>query len=311
MFGGLFNDLSVVKTSPTDGSVTDISRVPIAYGPKQKFLARIDQQPDLTEAKIAIKLPRMSFEMTGLVYDAATKINRANVISVPSSTESSRDSVRVPVPYKLGMQLSVMAKTEDDALQIIEQILPIFQPEYTVTVRDVAPLNLKDDIPILLTDVQMLENYEGDFVSRKSIVYVLDFVLKVKFYGPVRTSSVIKKTLIDFIDSNSGNMLERVEETVDPISAEESEAHAILQRISFFTDTTSFLLTVPTGQVPYQVGETVLGSLSGTSGTVAVITANSVRVTGSDGPFRVGDVLHGAVSQAHRVVSAVAPLIDT
>ena len=143
-FGTVFNNISVVRKDQS-GNVINIQRVPLAYGPKQKFLARIDEQPDLRGNKIAIKLPRMSFEIVTMTYDAATKINRNNVVSSVNPTDpKNKTVVRQFAPYRMGIQLSIMAKNQDDALQIVEQILPYFQPEYTITLKDVEGMDLRD-----------------------------------------------------------------------------------------------------------------------------------------------------------------------
>ena len=210
VFGTLFNNISVVRKDGA-GKVVNITRVPLAYGPKQKFLARLDEQPGLDDAKVAIKLPRMSFEITSLTYDAATKINRNNTISFSTSSPESRQVVRTYAPYRMGLQLSVMAKNQDDALQVLEQILPHFQPEYTVTVKDLDALNLKTDVPFVLTGVQMNEDYEGDFIQRRAIIYTLDFETRLRFYGPVSSKEVIHNVLVDLNNSTTMSGIERLD----------------------------------------------------------------------------------------------------
>ena len=210
VFGTLFNNISVVRKDG-NGAVVNIARVPLAYGPKQKFLARLDEQPNLDDTKIAIKLPRMSFEITTLTYDASTKINRNNTLTFAASDPANRKVVRTYAPYRMGLQLSIMAKNQDDALQVLEQILPHFQPEYTVTIKDLDELNLKTDVPFVLAGVQMNEDYEGNFEQRRAIIYTLDFETRLRFYGPVNGKEVIQNVLVDFRNPVTLAGLERID----------------------------------------------------------------------------------------------------
>jgi hypothetical protein len=210
-FGTIFNDIKIMRKG-SDGEVKNIMRVPLAYGPKQKFLARLESQPSLTDPKVAIKLPRMSFEITGLVYDAASKLPKMNQIVRGSGT--TRDAIYTSAPYNMGIQLSIMAKNQDDALQIIEQIIPYFQPEYTITINEVPEVGIKSDVPITLSSVVLAEDYEGDFLSRRAIVYTLDFELKVKFYGPVQQRGVIVKAEVDMINAEAEDPFGFLEEYI-------------------------------------------------------------------------------------------------
>ena len=210
-FGTIFNDIKILRKG-TDGEVKNIMRVPLAYGPKQKFLARIEGQPSLTDAKVAIKLPRMSFEITSLSYDSATKLPKMNQIVRGSGL--IRDAVYTYAPYNMGITLSIIAKNQDDALQVIEQIIPYFQPEYTITINEVPELGIKSDVPITLSSVNLAEDYEGDFLSRRAIIYTLDFELKVKFYGPVKKRGVIGKVDVDMINSEAEDPFGFLEEYV-------------------------------------------------------------------------------------------------
>jgi len=201
VFGTLFNNISVVRKDGT-GNVVNIARVPLAYGPKQKFLARLDEQPDLDGTKVAIKLPRMSFEIISMIYDSSIKTNRNNMLEVASVAGNKRTAVRNYAPYRIGFQLSIIAKNQDDALQCMEQILPYFQPEYTVTIKDLDDLEVKTDLPFVLTGVQMTDDYEGDFIARRAIIYTLDFETRVRFYGPVSHRAVIKDVLVNLNDTD-------------------------------------------------------------------------------------------------------------
>lgn len=204
VFGTLFNNINVVRKDGS-GNVVSITRVPLAYGPRQKFLARIDEQPNLDADKVAIKLPRMSFEIVSLIYDTAIKTNRTYTIPLDQTTNNNtslKDVVRNYAPYRLSFQLSIMAKNQDDALQCLEQILPHFQPEYTVTIKDLDTYTNTTDLPFVLTGVTLSDEYDGEFTQRRAIVYTLDFETKLRFYGPVSKKPVIKSSDIDFTAVN-------------------------------------------------------------------------------------------------------------
>ena len=196
VFGTLFNNIHTSKIK-ADGTVLSKNLVPISYGPKQKFLARLDQDADLT-SKVAITLPRIGFEIQNMAYDTTRKLNRVQKFKKSKSGSTSQlETQFMPVPYNLDFELFIMAKQSDDALQIIEQILPFFQPEYTITVNDNLDMKQKRDVPILLPGIDYEDNYEGDFTTRRAIIYTLSFTAKFYLYGPVTSQSVIKSVQVD------------------------------------------------------------------------------------------------------------------
>ena len=178
-FGTLFNNIEINR----DGN--EIIKVPLAYGPTQKFLARLEQQPDLNKP-VQISLPRMSFEFTGVSYDASRKL--ASTQHFASSLTTDAKEIRKmyhPVPYNMDFELSIMTLLNDDALQIVEQILPYFQPNYNITIDLVESIGKKRDIPITLESVSFEDNYDGDFTSRRVLLYTLKFSAKTHLFGPV------------------------------------------------------------------------------------------------------------------------------
>ena len=208
VFGTMFNDITVLRKD-SDGIIKDIQRVPLSYGPKQKFLARLDQQTELSDMKIALKLPRMSFEITNMAYDSATKISSFNKIT-QSSTNNTKTSVSQMTPYIVDMQLNVIAKNQDDALQIIEQIIPYFQPTYTVSVKWIDGIAEAFDVPISLTGVTLSDDYEGDFSARRSLIYTLDFAMKIKFFGPESKKGVITTSSVDINNFDTFGFIEEI-----------------------------------------------------------------------------------------------------
>lgn len=301
-FGTVFNNISVVRKDQT-GKVVNIQRVPLAYGPKQKFLTRIDEQPDLRGNKIAIKLPRMSFEMVTLVYDASTKINRNNVVSVLNPNDPlSKTTVRQFAPYRMGIQLSIMAKAQDDALQILEQILPFFQPEYTISIKDVEGMDIVNDVPIVLTNIQATEDYEGDFMTRRAIIYTLDFELRVRFYGPTSERGITKTVIANFIDMDTNFKQIGIDVSVNPKDALPTDNYTVDVNISEFTMTTDRyqLDVIPeSGGAPtFALGETITDSTTGTTARVVSYNGGVLTVDRADGIFRNGDLISGGTSGA-------------
>lgn len=215
VFGSLFNNIQVRKTS--GDRVLSATKVPLAYGPLEKFLARIDELEKLEEQAIAIKLPRMSFEISDISYDSSQKLNKGNkrTFAMTNGDETRRRTVRQSVPYIISMDLNIMSKTQDEALQIVEQILPTFAPEYTVTVKDFEGPGSRTDVPIVLTGTSFSNEYEGDFTTRQLIVYTLTFSVKVKFAGGVSEQAIILDVDIDFFDKANSGFLEEVGYTAD------------------------------------------------------------------------------------------------
>jgi hypothetical protein len=232
VFGTLFNNI-IVQRKESNGNVVNNIKVPLSYGPKQKFLTRLFEEPDLNAPEVAIRLPRMSFELTGMTYDTTVKINRMNTLAKPDIRGQS--TIYNPVPYTMNFTLSVYAKNQDDALQIVEQILPYFNPEYSVTIKEIPELDITRDIPIVLQSVSYSDDYEGDFTSRRILIYTLDFTMKTFFYGPTNTNqSVIKDAIINMRDYDNRGMTQRIETIVDPLNASQLDDHTIEKIITDF-----------------------------------------------------------------------------
>jgi hypothetical protein len=200
-FGSIFNGVNIQHTN-SDDSVVSTTKVPLAYGPTQKFLARLEQVPDLNKP-VQISLPRMSFELNGLNYDPARKSTTTQTfLKGVKGDKSTIAKTYLPVPYNLEFELSVFTKLNDDMLQIVEQILPYFQPAYTVSVDLVDTIGEKRDIPIVLNSITTSDDYESDFSTRRALIYTMRFTAKTYFFGPVNTDvakDVIKKASIGYV----------------------------------------------------------------------------------------------------------------
>ena len=215
VFGSIFNDLEVIKKDSA-GKVLQKIKVPLAYGPRQKFLTRTK---NLTDPKMAIKLPRISFEITDMSYDGAARLNKTKKLtSAVSGDPTTRKTLTSPAVYKVNFELNIMSKTQDDALQILEQILPMFQPDYTVTITDIPDMSIKSDIPIILNGIGLNDEYEGDFLSRRTIIYTLSFETRIKYYRGIQNKEIIQKTEVYYKDSDSLENIEvqKVDGTTSP-----------------------------------------------------------------------------------------------
>ena len=241
-FGTLFNNIQIVRKN-SSGTITQSMKVPLAYGPQQKFLARLNNDPALG-AKVAVTLPRLGFEMTGITYDPNRKLNRVQKMRKVKTSDSSKiDTQYMPVPYNINFTLYAMAKNSDDALQIVEQILPYFQPDYTLTVNDMADMGIKRDVPIILNSVGYEDNYQGDFESRRAIIYTMGFTTKFYLYGPVTSSSVIKTVQVDqFTDlpAVTPTREQRYSVTPNPGTADADDDFGFNETSSFFQDAKNF-----------------------------------------------------------------------
>ena len=203
-FGTLFNGIEI-RHDADDGASVSRMKVPLAYGPMQKFLAKIEQQPTL-KGRPAITLPRMSFEMTTLNYDPSRKASITQTFrSYNTGNLNNTKKVFMPVPYNVGFMLSIATKLNDDMLQIMEQILPYFQPGLSITLNLVSSINEKRDIPIVLESINMSDDYEGSFDNRRAMITTMQFTAKVYLFGAVADNpdGLIKRVNVDyFTDTN-------------------------------------------------------------------------------------------------------------
>ena len=241
-FGTMFNDIHLVRKD-NDGNITQTMKVPLAYGPRQKFLVRLREDADLTK-QVAVTLPRIGFEITGLSYDPGRKLNRVQQFrKVKGTTTKQLDVQYMPVPYNVDFELYILSKQSDDALQIVEQILPYFQPDYTETINDNTDMGIKRDVPVILNSVGYEDDYEGEFTARRSIIYTLAFTAKFYLYGPVTSSKVIKTVQVDQytdLPDQSPKREQRYTVTPKPATADADDDFGFNETTSFFTDAKEF-----------------------------------------------------------------------
>ena len=201
MFGGMFNDIQVRKITKLSNNKTKTKmiRVPLGYGPKQKFLAKVrNDHLDSNKPSASITLPRLSFEMTGITYDENRSFSKF-IQNSKTSTGSTRKFQRSPVPYNIEMSLVGMFSSNDEALQVLEQINPFFRPDWTYNMKLVPDMDDRFDIATVLNDFSMEETYEDDFETRKEVLYTWTFTIKGYLFGPVENKKVIDTVLIDTV----------------------------------------------------------------------------------------------------------------
>ena len=220
----------------------------MAYGPIQKFLAKIQQQEKLNKA-VAITLPRMSFEMTSIKYDPTRKVGVTQTFK--ASDGNNLKKVFMPVAYNIGFELNIMTKLNDDALQIVEQILPYFQPSFNLTIDLIDSIGEKRDIPVVLDSVSFKDDYEGDFSTRRSLIYTLQFTAKTYLFGPIAntTDGLIRKVQVDIYsgtDRATAKREVRYTVTPDPIDAGPNDDFGFNENFEFFNDSKTYSPTQQT-----------------------------------------------------------------
>ena len=247
-FGTIFNNINI-RRFDSSGNPLQAIRVPLSYAPKEKFIARLDQQADLRgeDSKVALTLPRMSFDITSYTYDPTRKLNKNVKLAVTKNTSGDNKTVNTqfsPVPYDVGFDLNVYTATSDDGLQVIEQILPFFQPDYTVTmIMDRDFMDTKRDIPFVLESVDYEDSYTGALTDRRRIIYTLKFTAKIYLYGPITSSAVIRKVSADTYTNTEGNnpfRSQRVTVTPNPTSADKDDNYTYTTTLDFFTDSLNY-----------------------------------------------------------------------
>jgi len=244
-FGTIFNNIHIHRKD-SSGNVVQSIKVPLAYSPKEKFIARLDQQPDLVEdRRVAVTLPRMGFEISGISYDPSRKLNRLGTIKKVRSSSTDGKIMNKqfnPVPYNISMNLYSFTSSAEGGLQIIEQILPFFQPDYTVTIKAIPTMNIVRDVPIILNSVNYEDTYSGDFTTRRAVVYTLSFTAKTYLYGPISQQKVIKETQADMYTDTTGTEKreQRIVVTTNPAGADADDDFGFTTTITSFTDSKNY-----------------------------------------------------------------------
>lgn len=300
-FGTLFNNIEIRRTQ---GSKTEVMKVPLAYGPKQKFLARLRQLGDLsTRDQVQITLPRISFEIQGISYDPTRKVSPTQYIRHTSG--SAENKAFMPVPYNVNFELAILAKNQDDSLQILEQILPFFQPSFNMTMNLVPELGEKRDYPVTLTSVEYDDQYEGDYDTRRTLIYTLQFVAKTFIYGPLadKSGELITKAIVDYATDAVPTAPREVRYTTTPTSLVQRDGAATSQLSAAADDNDGIINVVDasgfTAKTNIQIDDEVM-RITRKSGTKLYVqrawnnTTEAAHVNGSN-IFKIDEVDHAFV----------------
>lgn len=227
-FGVMFNNLQI-RRRDSAGNIAQTLRVPLAYAPKNKMLTRIQQIPDPGVERIEVQLPRLSFEVIAYEYDGARKINLMNQVrSVVSETEAKR--IYGPVPYNLTVNLYAYVKNQDDGLQLFEQIVPAFNPDFSVTVNYIPDMGIKHDLPIILNSVTYQDDYEGAVADHRVMIWTYTFTLKLYYYGPMERQSIIRDNIISiFNDPDLEQRINNYTVSTDPAGATPTDDYRFIE----------------------------------------------------------------------------------
>ena len=212
-FGSIFNDIYIDRVDAS-GEVQRTIKVPLQYGPKERYLTRYIQNPDLLR-EVSMVFPRISFEMTSVAYDPTRKLNSVGRISSPSSYSDQLGNVYNPVPYNFEFTMSIISRNTEDGLRIVEQILPFFTPQWTETLNLVPDANVSMDVPIILNSVNNVDTYENNFEAKEWVIWELKFTLKAYLYGPAKRQSIIKRSNVNLNSTPSGD-IDSFIDTFDP-----------------------------------------------------------------------------------------------
>lgn len=307
-FGTLFNNITIKRTD-NDGSLLTEFKVPLAYGPTQKFLARLEQVPDLNKP-VQFSLPRMSFEFTGLQYDTTRKLTQTqSFLTTSASNPNLPRKAYLPVPYNMDFELSIMTLTNDDMLQIVEQILPYFQPGFTITITLASEINEKRDIPVILNSISMQDDYEGNYDTRRALIYTMRFTAKTYLFGPIQstgvTNEIIKKVSVGFIAGEQTSTPTRdLTYSVEPIATKNytGSSQATLET-NIDSTVTSISVSDASGFSQYD-----FISIDNETMKITSITDNKIKV--SRGQYNTNSSEHVAGSEIFKITSEDNQLIQ-
>ena len=233
LFGTVFNDISIRRVDNSNVVKEEI-KVPIAYGPAEKFLVRLREATDISKGKVGLTLPPMSFEFSAINYDSTRKLTTTKQFKAVHATDSSKlKRVYTPVPYNFDFTLSVMVRNSDDGTQILEQILPYFTPAYQVSMKEMITLGIVRDVPIVFTGLSTEDTYEGDFITRRALIHTLTFTVHAFMYGPTSDIKIIKEVDINKFNSLAAtSSISSTETKPDPTTADADDDYGYTTTIT-------------------------------------------------------------------------------
>lgn len=233
-FGNLFNNIYIDRKD-ANNDVVQTLKVPLSYAPRQKFLARIEALPIEENRSSQVLLPRMAFEMTNIAYDPSRRVSLVQQNRAINSTSNTLNTQYAPTPYNLEMYLYAYVKNQDDGLQIVEQIMPYFNPDFNLSINAIPTLNIKNDLQIVLNNINYEDQYEGDFTQRRAIIWTLNFTVKLNFFGPISKTGVITSVYTDiFNNEEMSQKIQSYEVTVSPTNAQKGNVTSFVETFTDF-----------------------------------------------------------------------------
>jgi len=279
VFGAMFNNIHTGRKL-SDGTLANMERVPLSYGPRSKFLARITERK--AKDNISVRLPRMSFEISGLAYDTASKLKKNNIIQYCDPVGKAFAAV----PYNISFELNIFGRTQDDMLQILEQILPMFNPDYTISIKGLEGPGTTTSVPFILGSVNLNDDYEGELNPVRALVYTLSFSAKIRYLGPINNNvNLIKTAVVSVYDSETENFFKK------NVAKGDDEGEIILNEISFVDSRDEYRLILDTNDTSQiQIGSEVVGETSSYGGIVQTNNQMDViTITNLDNLFEPGE----------------------
>ena len=296
VFGAMFNNIHTGRKL-SDGTLANMERVPLSYGPRSKFLARINERKK--DDNISVRLPRMSFEISSLGYDVDNKLKKNNVIQYCDPIGKAFAAV----PYNIGFDLNIFGRTQDDMLQILEQILPMFNPDYTISIRDLEGPGTTTSVPFILNSVNLGDDFEGELNPVRSLVYTLSFSAKIRYLGLINKNvKIIKTTTATILDLETENFIQK------DVAKGNDEGEIVLEEVSFIDPRDEYRIILDTlNTTSISIGSEVVGEISGYG---AIVKTNNqvdlITVTNLDNLFEVDENLIDSSGNLYKILNISA-----
>lgn len=282
-FGTMFNDIQLIRYTKDGQTAKEVTKVPLSYGSKEKYIARITSDPNLTKS-IATIVPRMSFDLVGMEYDSSRK-QMSTLQNFAANNSTKFNSQYAPIPYNFDFTLSIYVRNTEDGTQILEQILPFFTPDFTVTIDFINKMDQVYDVPIILTSVSPSTDYEGDFSTTRLIMWDLTFTVKAYIWPPVKVSSVIRQANTNiYIDSRNldaqkvyvnyanGQGVYTTGEDIEVVK------RGVKGEVIYFSNNSNGILVVGALNKNLEANDKVVGIYSNASYTITTVDKNPVKV---------------------------------
>jgi len=283
-FGTVFNDILLQRYNLDNTVKKEIFKVPLSYGAKEKYLTRITSDPTLTKA-VATVIPRISFEMVSMTYDTSRKLNSL-IRNFAANTSTAIKTQFNPIPYNFDFNLSIYVRNTEDGTQILEQILPFFTPDFTVTVNFISEMNQKYDMPIILNSVQSTVDYEGDMMNTRLIMWDLQFTAKGYIWPPVKSGSYIRQANTNIYIESQTKSAQQVTTDLNPLTPDrlliEGETIRVTSRdlvgvVERFTNVANSKLVATGLNKLLEAGDIVTGDSSNATVTIRSVQSDPLK----------------------------------